>query len=218
MNTSNWMTPRCGLARAAVVLAALIASYVLAPHLPDSTGWENGPVENAQAVLLFIGGVLALYWRGRASDPRTRAFWLIVAPIWFVLCARELSWGAVFMTPLTFSPDMGPTFSSTHQLSYKAWVTPVIGALLLAIIGLFVATRQTRTLARIWHARAFPFLEIGLFVIAMLLSATAEGHGLFALGGMSHPALQTLEELAELVGYFCLVLAQWRVAIALRGG
>lgn len=216
MTASHWLSPRMAPARAAIFLLALLASYLAAPHLPITAGWENGPVENLQAAALFAGGVLALWWRARASDARARAFWLIVAPIWFVLCARELSWGTVFMAPLEMSAQDGPTFSSSRQLPYKALVAPAIGLLLLAQAWLFVRTRQHRTFERIWAARAFPWLEIGLFAIAMLVSTEAEGHGFIGLDGMAHGARQALEELAELMAYVALLLAQWRVAHGLR--
>ncbi|ROR24856.1 hypothetical protein EC845_0890 [Comamonas sp. BIGb0124] len=197
---------------------AYCASYAAAPWLPPTAGWENGPVENLQAGLLFAGGLLALHWRRTAAQAggdagRSHAvFWLMVAPIWFVLCARELSWGTVFMTPLAVVPELGPMFSSSQQLPYKPLVAPVIALILVWQLVLFVRTRQDRTLQRIWRGGGFPLVEIGLCVVGMLLSAEAEGHGFIGFSELSHAAQQTLEELAELWAYIALLLAQWRVA------
>ncbi|KAF1022751.1 MAG: hypothetical protein GAK30_00908 [Paracidovorax wautersii] len=217
MAASEFVSARYALARVVLVVLALVACYLMAPHLPVWTGWENGPVENLQALVLLAGGMLALWWRDRAGDRQASLFWLMVAPIWFVLCARELSWGAAFMTPLDFSPVYGPTFSSSQQLPYKPLIAPVIGLLLLGTAAVFVRSRQDQTLARLWRQGSFPLLEIALFVLAMLVSAEAEGHGI--VGGfpsMGHAQQQSLEEMAELVGYAVLLLAQWRVARGLR--
>lgn len=203
--------------RIALALLALVASYLAAPHLPIQTGWENGPIENLQAAVLLVGGVLALIWRHRTTERQVRLFWLMVAPVWFVLCARELSWGAVFMTPLDFSPALGPTFSSSQQLPYRPLIAPLIGVLLLGSAAVFVASRQDQTLARLWRNGSFPVLEIALLVIALLVSTEAEGHGF--LGGfpsLGHAPQQSLEEMAELIGYALLLAAQWRVAHGLR--
>ena len=41
----------------------LLACYPLAQFLPPKCGWENGLIENAQAILLLIGAMFC----GRAS-------------------------------------------------------------------------------------------------------------------------------------------------------
>lgn len=38
----------------------LLACYPLAQFLPPECGWENGLIENAQAILLLIGAMFAL--------------------------------------------------------------------------------------------------------------------------------------------------------------
>lgn len=38
----------------------LLACYPLAQFLPPECGWENGLIENAQAILLLIGAMLTV--------------------------------------------------------------------------------------------------------------------------------------------------------------
>lgn len=208
-------SPRNPIALAAIAFG-LIASYLLAPLLPHWTGWENGPVENAQAALLFWGGVSALHCAAQSEAGRPRAFWWMVAPIWFVMVGRELSWGAALLTPLDFSAQTGPTFSSTQQLAYKPAVAPVVGMLAAFSLAVFVRTRQYRTLQSLWQRRALPLAEIGLFAAALLLSTAAEGHMGLSIPWTEEWALQNLEELAELCAYAALFCAQWRVRACLR--
>lgn len=189
----------------------MVASYLLAPFLPPWAGWENGPVENAQAALLFWGGVSALRYAAQSQPGRTRAFWWMVAPIWFVMVGRELSWGAALLAPLRFSAEMGPAFSSSQQLAYKPAVPPVVGMLAAFSLALFVRTRQDLTLQSLWQRRALPLAEIALFVAAMLLSNAAEGHMGLTIPWAEEWALQNLEEMAELCAYAALFCAQWRV-------
>ena len=39
----------------------LLACYPLAQFLPPECGWENGLIENAQAILLLIGAMLQCF-------------------------------------------------------------------------------------------------------------------------------------------------------------
>lgn len=195
---------------------ALLASYYLAPSLPISFGWENGPVENAQAILLFLGGIWALFIRSTVTDSRHRAFWLMVSPIWFIMATRELSWGAVFYPPLDFSALEGPTFSSSIQLWYKPAVPFVVAAILAGCIWTFVKTRQSRTVNELRLGHGLPLYEILMFIIAMTISAIAEGHMGMSFAELGKSGALILEELAEFWGYFALILAQWRVSKFLK--
>ena len=140
----------------------------------------------------------------------------MIAPIWFILCARELSWGAAFMHPIDFSTEFGPIFSSSQQLPYKKLIPPLLGAILLVIVWRFIHTKQQQTLVKVWRNRAFPWLELGLFAIAFAISTDAEGHGVGLFKHMDHVSQQVVEELAELLAYIALLMAQWRVASSLR--
>lgn len=196
--------------------AALVASYLIAPRLPASFGWENGPIENLQAALLLVGGIWAFRLRAASPEPRYRAFWLLIAPIWLAMFARELSWGAVLLQPLDVSTLTGPVFSSTKQLWYKPAIAPALLLLLLLGIGSFIRNRQTLTVGELWRSRSLPLLEIALFVFVLFASAIAEGHMGMNLDELGEAGAQNFEELVELWGYLLLIGAQWRVARCLK--
>jgi hypothetical protein len=203
--------------RVFIFFIALFLCWYVAPFLPVSMGWENGLVENLQALVLLGGGVTSLFWYKKTQDSQARMFWLIITPVWLTLFARELSWGAVFMQPMDFSSEFGPTFSSSQQLPYKSMIAPVLGVILLLQCWAFIRTLQHQTLLRIWRAGAFPMVEIALFVLAFAVSTEAEGHGILKIfQSMSHSAQQILEEMSELMGYIALLMAQNRVAHAMK--
>ncbi|RMX08653.1 hypothetical protein D8I35_06210 [Corticibacter populi] len=189
----------------------LLVAYALAPSLPPRIGWENGPIENLQVALLLVGGVLALREAYRAEQPVRRCVWWIVAPFWFALALRELSWGATMMVPLSVDSVTGPVFSSSQQLLYKWAVAPVLGFLLAVMAVAAVRWRIDRLLPLLWRQGGLPWLELGLFGICMMVSAATEGHMGLHVPGLDAGASQILEEFAELVAYFFLLLGQWRM-------
>lgn len=195
-------------------LAVLVASFALAEALPVWTSFENGPVENTQVVVLLIGAAFAWAF-GRKGDgaPRSGWFWAATVPVWITMVLRELSWGAVFLTPLAVTAH-GPQFSS-DLLWYKPYVTPVLQGILVLVVASFLYGRGLQRLGRLIMARRFPLWDLALFVLAMLVSTAAEGHM-----GLSLPAFgdgQVTEETSELAGYLFLLSAQCRVFMALRG-
>lgn len=192
-------------------LLFLWASYVAASRLPNSTGWENGPVENLQVAMLLAGGLVALHG-GHVHQPgRLRTFWRLMAPIWFVLAVRELSWGACFLPPYDVAIETGPKFSSSVQL----WYRPAVPYLLLALLGLllfqFVRTGQIYFLAALWKRRQVPWVELSCAVLCMLASGAAEGHLYVDLAFEHHWMAQNFEELSETGAYALVLMAQWRV-------
>lgn len=198
----------------AVCFLLILACYWLAPLAPAIEGWENGPIENTQVVILLSGLVCAIVFFFRLTEPRQKAFWLSVMPIWPILAARELSWGAVFYPPLEFMGYSGPVYSSHIQLWYKPFVTPVILVLLgLALLN-FIRTRQHLTLLALFRGHHLPFSELFVVVLFMIASAASEGHmgdTLSMLLDLDMGAPQVFEESTELFAYLTLLLAQYRV-------
>lgn len=194
-----------------LVFAALVfGSFLLAPLLPVSVGWENGLVENAQTLTLFAGGIWAL-WCWHASDgSRIRVFWLTIASVWFVLAVKELGWGVAFMQPLSHSDEFGPGFSSSAQLWYKPAVVAVLVCLVLIWAWGFVATRQSVTVFELLKRKALPVNELLIVLLLMMISASAEGNMSFSTGLRAGTA-QVYEELVELLAYLALLLAQYRI-------
>lgn len=200
-----------------VFLIGLILAYPLARLLPDQFGWENGFFENAQVIALLAAGLAALWWARQAPNAQVRWFWLMVAPIWFILTLRELSWGAVLLEPLAWDAHTGPVFSSSKQLPHKPLITGLAALALAFTFVVFLATRQWRTLTALYQRQSLPVLEVVLAMLAAVYSASAEGHiALPIYAGWSHASLQVLEEGTELFAYLFVALAQWRVYLSLK--
>lgn len=195
-----------------LIVIGLLASYPLAAILPITVGWENGLVENSQVLLLLVGMSVAVVLAIGARESRVRWFWLMIVPLWLILAAREVSWGAaLLMPPLAINPETGPVFSSSAQLAYKPLIYPLVGLVLLYIVVVFCLTRQYQTIAAIFKKHGFPWIELALAIIAALLCSAAEGHGFFAFSGLSEPREQILEELFEFWAYAGIFAAQWVV-------
>ncbi|WP_312949039.1 hypothetical protein [Agrobacterium sp.] len=193
-----------------VGVALLALGFPAAGILPAWAGFENGPLEVGQVVILLGGAAIAL-WFAIDNHTKLRWFWLAVAIVWAILAFRELSWGGVFMPPLS-KGDEGPFFSSS-QLWYKPYITPA-----LIVVGLICAAFSIegkgiyvlRFLIVTWR---FPFVDILLFIVAMIVSAGAEGHMGLNLRDWGH--MQILEEMSETAAYVFLLSAQTRVKLAL---
>jgi hypothetical protein len=210
-----------GLAARWVLILLLLTSYPLATVLPATFGWENGPIENAQIVVLLAGFLYAarVRWGLRAeshdtaADTTVRRLCLIAMPLWLMCAARETSWGATLLTSGIMTPD-GPYFSSSTM-----WYHPAIKPLVLGVVacaaGVFLRWRLDRPLLALMRQHRFPWPELVLIALSALLSTTAEGNLPVKLPGP--PAtLLVLEEWAELMSYLGLCLAQLRLFDALR--
>lgn len=192
--------------------AALLAiSFASAGILPAWTGFENGPIENAQVLVLLGGALLAIRFAVRAQS-NLRWFWMAVFPIWLVMSLRELSWGAVFLPALSIS-EHGPYFSSS-QLWYRSYVAPALIAVSLLVLVFFIKARGPHILKYLFATRQLPYADIGLFILAMIISAGAEGHMWLNFGDWGH--MQVLEEAAELAAFVFLLSAQARVRFTLQ--
>lgn len=204
-----------------VLALALVAGCLLSPLLPASAGWENSWLENAQVVVLLAGGGMALQLARRSarwgSARALVALGAALVPVWSLLVAREVSWGATFLAPLAMTAD-GPVFSSS-VLWYKPAVYPLAGLAVVFTVALFARYRLDRLLWRLARDTPFVWPEVALVLCAAVLSTYAEGHLLglpvaHALAG--HEVV--MEEWMELVGYLALVVGQWHVFTLLRSG
>lgn len=188
-------------------------AFIVSPLLPVEVGWENGPIEIVQTILLFLGalGAIGALWRWHSCNgTRFKALWLTFASVWLVLLVKELGWGVVFMDPLSHSNETGPVFSSSIQLWYKPAVVITLGLLALVWVAVFFATRQSLIVIELYERKALPVTEIIIVCALMILSSAAEGN----LGwspGLTPGSAQIYEELVELLAYVALLLAQYRV-------
>ncbi len=89
-----------------IAVVIFLCSFPFSLYLPLWTSWENQILENAQAATLAFGAIVALIF-GLCSTGKKRLFWLSVIPIWIIMTARELNWGAVFFDPTSISEE-GP--------------------------------------------------------------------------------------------------------------
>jgi hypothetical protein len=188
-----------------LLLAILLACYPLSYITPPTWAWEDGVIENSQVVILLAGflGAWVTYLRERPNKIALLA--LATMPIWAILVARELSWGAVFTAPLTFNHD-GPVYSS-HVLFYKPMVAPTVGVLLLWSLWLAWRHRLDKLVLEMIATHKFPWFALGMCALGMAGSACAEGH--LELGLPIAPEhAEALEELTELAAYGAIVFAQ----------
>ncbi|QEI07500.1 hypothetical protein FXN63_17890 [Pigmentiphaga aceris] len=190
------------------VLLGLLSCYPLSFVMPARMGWENGAVENIQVVVLLIGLMLAIAYAARTVDRVEHRFWLMVAPFWLIFIGRELSWGAVFLKPIHINEE-GPGFSSS-LLWYKPAVYPFLGLLLAVSAYLILRHRLWRVIWKLIRNGQFPLLQLGLSVIAILVSTNTEGHGWHDFN-LPKPQLQVMEELVEVAAYVSLLAAQLRI-------
>lgn len=197
-----------------VVALWLAIGFFAVPVLPARAAWENGWIENLQLAILVGGGVIALgraiaSWR-QGAGPDVVALTVCLVPVWLLLAARELSWGAALLPPLSIGAD-GPEYSSS-VLWYKPAVAPVAVALLVGAGCLFAWFRAERLVWAVLRAGHFPWIELCLGMAAALLSTYGEGHllGMHVSPHWGHNAA-VLEEWAEVAAYMALVLAQWQV-------
>ena len=112
-------------------LLVLIVSYPLALVLPSWVSWENGPVENAQVVVLLLGMVQALIFQKYGSAD-WKWLWRGAALIWFICAMRECCW-CRFMEPLGMSEKA--RFSPPVSFGINRRLVPaLIGSILLLAV------------------------------------------------------------------------------------
>lgn len=193
-----------------LLIVLLVAAYLLAKVLPSSFGWENGAIENFQAIVLLLGMIIALLFafQNRRTTHLTSFGWAI-AIIWFICFTREISWGAVFFPPLDFGSH-GPVYSS-RSLWYKGAVYPVIALLAGESIFLFVKYHLHHLFLELIRKKRFPWQETATVFLAVLISNFAENHD--QIIGPHH---QVLEELTELLAYLGLLVIQLQIFIQTR--
>lgn len=201
----------------ALMLLGLALSEPAAHWLPVSAGWENGWLEDLQVLVLLGGAVMATVfaWRG-APSPSARGLAWAVAPIWCLLAARELSWGATLLPAAAFG-EYGPVYSSS-LLWYKPMVYPLAALVVAACAWLFFHYRAHRLVARLLRSPQFAWAELAVLVLAGVLSTYAEGHLGVAVADALHGHALVMEEWAETFAYVALLAAQYQVFVLLCSG
>lgn len=102
--------------------------------IPESWGWENGPVENFQFVFLAFG--IYASWRASRTykdDKLLHAWWLWSIGAWILIIGRELSWGRSFF-PST-PPGVAPEFLSKEEIWFGPYVHPCVFLVLVVLLA-----------------------------------------------------------------------------------
>ncbi|AVS70934.1 hypothetical protein C8247_11160 [Paracidovorax avenae] len=202
----------------AFMLLGLALSGAVASVLPVSAGWENGLLEDSQVVLLLAGACMAVlvacgHTAGRPASPVAKGLALASVPVWCLMAARELSWGAALLPPIGFSAE-GPVYSSS-VLWYKPAVAP-LALLVLAWCGwVLLRSRVLQAVPALLRSRQFAWPELAVLLLAAALSTYAEGHLGIPVAGFLQGRAVVVEEWAELFAYLALVAAQWQVLLLL---
>ncbi len=186
--------PAMKKARAALMIyLALI--FPLSAVLPPWVSFENGPVENAQAVILAAFGVMCVFFFKHGASA-VRRMWLPSAGIFFILTARELSWGRVFFTE-GYSPETGPIIIASSKMPYYTEIHAAVGVVLLLCLYGFVRYVPWK---RVLKEIPLPLPEILLLAVCVTLATLGDHGSMFG-----HTIRdQQVEELSELLMYLTL--------------
>lgn len=190
------------------LLVLVILSYYISSYLPLTWGWENGPLEWSQVVILAVGALLTGCWWQEASSSRQfhhARFFAWAVPLWLLMIGRELSWGRVFF-PAGLDPVNGPYFISVAQLPYGKLVYPVIAIIILAWLYAVIKYRLYAFPCDLYRQGRFPTGEFILVIFSFVVAYVAEKH--------LHNA--AMEELVECAAYLSLMLTAYRVRVALQ--
>lgn len=185
----------------------VILSYFFSSYLPVTWGWENGPLEWAQVIILTFGAVLSGYWwqemkSNKLYRPAGFFFWSL--PIWLLMISRELSWGRVFY-PAGIDPLSGPYFISVSRLPYGKFIYPVITLILFVWLYAVIKYKLYAIPYELFQQERF---ATGEFIIVIVS---------FGVAGIAEKYLQNaiLEESVECIAYLALILTAYRIKVAL---
>lgn len=182
-----------------VSLLLAVMLFPLGFFLPEWWGWENGPIENTQVIILIAGAVLSwLAARHNRDDSQICKLWLWTIPVWLMLAGRELSWGRVFFYPVSVGPD-GPIFPAIQKIWYGRYVYPVNSIITISTLcGLWYNFSWSK-IKQIWRIPAIDGILFVLFAIAAQFVFEK------SLISVLKPYSQLLEEWSELIVYWCMV-------------
>jgi hypothetical protein len=191
-----------------LLLLGTLVSYFISLHLPVAWGWENSLLEWLQILILSFGLVLNCRWWQEAKAARDLSnarFLGWGAPLWFLMIARELSWGRVFY-PSGFDAVNGPTFLTLSQLPYGPLVNPLLAILIVTWLYMVIKHGLYKIPYKLLREGRFPVAEMAITVFAFVVAELGEK--------ILH--LQSMEEFVECFAYLGLILTTYCVKTALR--
>lgn len=152
-------------------------------------------MENAQAIILAAFGVMCVFFFKHGASA-VRPMWLPSAGIFFILTARELSWGRVFFTE-GYSPETGPIIIASSKMPYYTEIHAAVGVVLLLCLYGFVRYVPWK---RVLKEIPLPLPEILLLAVCVTLATLGDHGSMFG-----HTIRdQQVEELSELLMYLTL--------------
>ena len=198
-----------------VLLLAFAACFPLGFALPQTVSWELGPLESFQNVTLVAGLIFAL-WSARKLSGQASAYLLAIAAIfWLGFFGREVSWGAVFLPPKGIT-QWGPSYIG-YSIWWKNYVRGALAVLALVGVYWFFAKQLWRkVILRLAQEHALPVGTLVVFVLCLLTTINAEGHGFIHFQDWYGTQVMVLEELVETLAYVCLFWAQYLTVQHLR--
>jgi len=181
-----------------IFFIALVLVIPISALLPIWFGWENGPLESAQNVLLLAGFVICLcYQKGaKGRSKKESQMWLSVGLFYLFMLARELSWGRVFF--LDYIDANGPGFVRLQTLDAYPYIYAGIGFFALLMLYMLIRTIPWREL---WREIPFNRLTVYILILAAAISQMAEHDFPYE----THNLNQTVEEGAELLVYVIML-------------
>ena len=170
-------------------IALLAACYPLSQILPPECGWENGLIENTQAVLLLFGAMFCF----NCAYYSVKGLGYTLGWLYFIMFMRELSWGRVFFP--TGIDELGPKFMSMSSIPHHDFINAAIGlAIVILLYGLYKYMPWRKFIFEI----PFPVISAAVGIAALVLQYGGE-HVWFT--ALSHAQNQLLEEFAEMIVY-----------------
>lgn len=166
-------------------LALIPLSFVI----PFEWSFENGFIENFQVVILIGSGIFSLYLRSQSADSEIRAFNLWCALIFFLLAARELSYGGVFF--LDFEDENGRHYVPNSRQPWYQELHILIGI----YIAMLVIMLKKLPIKKILSIK-IPIQIVTILIIGIIFSTIGDHKYLF-----DFKQSQVLEELSECLMY-----------------
>ena len=178
----------------------LLLIYPLSGMLPDWASFENGPLENAQVIVLLGGALLCIHFAHYSQGSPTHGMWLPSAGIFLILAFRELSWGRVFMVK-GYSAIGEPIIPGSSEMPFHTAIHVGVG--IAAVLCLYFLIRYAPW-KRIFREIRLPLAQLALIVICIALNTLGDHHAMF------HTMRdQIIEELAELLMYLTFCHTAW---------
>lgn len=169
-------------------LPAILIALITVPCtmlLPTSYGFENGPIENLQMLVLILACIIAFCSR---NHPKLFHF---VGLIIIALLLRETNCGRTLFFAV---PGTENSFYKWSEIKYGWLVHPLYGIFVACTVAYFIFNKLHRDILQIIHTIKFP-----LWCIILLMCG-------FTFGLCAEKIMHNMvfEELAELLFYVAL--------------